>query len=221
METVTEYASLTFSSRLISISPNQTAVVKVTATPPQGLDATRIPIYSGYVTLNGTNGDSFSIPYLGASNSMRNVTILDTKHGDNYLFSSESSAHVQANDLFTLPAPGTTGNNTSHPIFKLSRSMGTSLLDIDVKASNGTVLGSVPGYPKHFLSRSATGSTEVPWSGELADGSYVANGIYSLRVRALKIFGDLKNDADYDVVETPRFRVQYEGSESLKARRHW
>ncbi|KAJ5663887.1 hypothetical protein N7507_004618 [Penicillium longicatenatum] len=221
METLTEYASLTFSSRLVSISPGQTAVVKVTATPPKGLDATRIPIYSGYVTLNGTNGDSFSISYLGAANSMRDVTILDTKYGDNYLYSSASSTHVQANDLFTLPAPGTTGNNISYPIFKLSSSMGTSLLDIDVKANNGTVLGSVPGYPKHFLSRSATGSTQVSWSGELADGTYVANGIYSLRVRALKIFGDLKNDADYDVVETPRFRIQYEGSESLKARRHW
>ncbi|KAJ5554369.1 hypothetical protein N7513_004328 [Penicillium frequentans] len=216
-----EYASLTFSSRLLSISPGQTAVVKVTATPPKGLDATRIPIYSGYVTLNGTNGDSFSIPYLGAANAMRNVTILDTKHGDNYLFSSNSNGHVQANDLFTFPAPGTTGTNISYPIFKLSKSMGTSLLDIDVKASNGTILESTPGYPKNFLSRSATGATEVPWSGELADGTYVAKGVYSLRVRALKIFGNPKNDADYDVVETPRFRVQYEVDESSKARRHW
>ncbi|KAJ6109638.1 hypothetical protein N7486_001873 [Penicillium sp. IBT 16267x] len=75
METVTEYASLTFSSRLVSINPGQTAVIKVTATPPKGLDATRIPIYSSYVTLNGKNGDPFSIPYLGAANAMRNVTI--------------------------------------------------------------------------------------------------------------------------------------------------
>lgn len=107
METVTEYASLNISSRLLSISPGQTAVVKVTATPPKGLDTTRIPIYSGYVTLNGTNGDSFLIPYLGAANAMRNVTILDTKHSDNYLSPVEATATSRrmTRSPCLLPAP--------------------------------------------------------------------------------------------------------------------
>ncbi|KAJ5740275.1 hypothetical protein N7493_000147 [Penicillium malachiteum] len=79
----------------------------------------------------------------------------------------------------------------------------------DVKSYNGIILGSLPHYPQEFKSRSATGPQQVSWEGQLADGSYVPAGIYSLRVRALKIFGNPLKDSDYDVVETPRFRVRY------------
>ncbi|KAJ5629398.1 hypothetical protein N7528_003055 [Penicillium herquei] len=208
-QTVNNSATLRFSSIRVSVFPGQSTTVKVLASPPRGLNATRIPIYSGFVTLNGTNGDSFSIPYLGAANAMRNVTILDTKHGENYLLSSESSAPVQAGQIFTFASPNaTTATNTTNPVFDLRLSMGTRLLQADVKSYNGTILGSLPHYPQEFKSRSATGPQKVSWEGQLADGSYVPAGIYSLRVRALNIFGNpLK--ADYDVVETPKFRVRY------------
>ncbi|KAJ5713540.1 uncharacterized protein N7483_010721 [Penicillium malachiteum] len=213
METVNSSATLKFSSTRVSVFPGQSTTVKVLASPPRGLNATRIPIYSGFVTLNGTNGDSFSIPYLGAANAMRNVTILDTKHGENYLLSSESSAPVQAGQMFTFASPNaTTATNTTNPIFDLRLSMGTRLLQADVKSYNGTVLGSLPYYPQEFKSRSATGPQKVSWEGQLADGSYVPAGIYSLRVRALKIFGNPLKDSDYDLVETPKFRVRYTGA---------
>jgi subtilisin family serine protease len=209
METTTTYASLSFSSKRVVVSPGQTAVVRVSAAPPKGLNASRIPIYSGYVTLNGTNGDSLSIPYLGAATSMRNVTILDTKHGDNVLKSSVSSKPVTAGQVFTFAGPHGAETNTSYPVFDLLLSMGTRLLEIDAKSSNGTVLGSIAQFPQEFKSRSATGVSGVEWQGYMADGSNVPAGSYSLRVRALKIFGNPAKNSDYDVVETPWFKVRY------------
>ncbi|KAJ5697879.1 hypothetical protein N7488_011563 [Penicillium malachiteum] len=181
METVNNFATLN-------------TTVKVLASPPRGLNATRIPIYSGFVTLNGTNGDSFSIPYLVATNAMRNGELCP----------------VQAGQIFTFASPNaTTATNTTNPIFDLRLSMGTRFLQADVKSYNGTILGSLPHYPQEFKSRSATGPQKVSWEGQLADGSYVPAGIYSLRVRALKIFGNPLKDSDYDVVKTPKFRIRY------------
>lgn len=207
METVTECASLEFTQRRVVVAPGKSAIVKVTAQPPKGLNAARIPVYSGYVTLNGTNGDSFSIPYLGVATSMRNVTILDTKHGENVLMSSDSKTPVKSGEIFTFA--GANGTSTNNPYFTLRMSMGTRLLEADIKSKNGTAIGSLPSYPIKFQSRSVTGPREVSWEGQLADGSYVPAGTYSLRFRALKIFGNPKKAADFEVVETPPFQVKY------------
>ncbi|OAQ60157.1 subtilisin [Pochonia chlamydosporia 170] len=216
MDRNTKYASIQFSKRIIRLSPGKSTVVKITASPPLGLEAARIPIYSGFITFNGTT-DSLSIPYLGAATSMRNVTILDKMA--NYLTSSATKKRVKPNDLFVLPSPnGTAGaQNTSNPVFNVRPSMGTALLRVDVKA-NGSVVGQVAGFPKTYLPRSvdSVGVRPVQWTGQLAEGGFVAAGTYSLVVRALKIFGNPDVGADYDVVESERFRVVYAGEKKVK-----
>ncbi|GES66427.1 subtilisin-like protein [Aspergillus terreus] len=232
MEMSNEHASLSFSSQSITIAPGEVSVVTFSAIQLQGLNESRLPIYSGYVTLNGTNGDSFSIPYLGAAAAMRNVTTLNSHHGKNYLSSSISRSPVQAGHTFILPAPNSTtaGNNTSNPVFNLRLSMGTGLLRIDVKPANATsnvtrvlgepILGQISGYPERFLSRQAFRSRPIHWNGELDNGKFVPPGTYSLLVRALKTFGNEENEKDYDVVETPQFKLRYEGQGGIAARWH-
>ncbi|KAJ5100413.1 hypothetical protein N7456_006465 [Penicillium angulare] len=220
MQPVNSSALLNFSSTSVSISQGQTVVVKVMASPFGGLNASRIPIYSGYVTLNSTNGDSFSIPYLGAATVMRNVTILDTKHGKNYLMSSDSTHPVQSGQQFTFVNPGVhnKASNVAYPIFDLVLSMGTRLIQGEVLSENRTLLGSLPNYPQNYISRTVGPGTNVSWKGELpghtcATGNNCAPaGVYSLRMRALRIFGEPNSDLDYDVVETPQFRIQYSGT---------
>ncbi|PKX95126.1 subtilisin-like protein [Aspergillus novofumigatus IBT 16806] len=104
VDRTTEGASLKFSSSVVLVAPGESAVLKVTATPPKGVIARRIPVYSGYVTFNGTSADdSFSVPYLGVATAMRNVTILDTTQGGNYIIDSTTQKRVQANHQFVLP----------------------------------------------------------------------------------------------------------------------
>ncbi|KAH8811161.1 peptidase S8/S53 domain-containing protein [Xylogone sp. PMI_703] len=58
---------------LITVLPGLPVNVDLTFTPPHGVDATRLPIYSGKVVLSGTNGDVVSIPYLGAATSLKSI----------------------------------------------------------------------------------------------------------------------------------------------------
>ncbi|CAG8908989.1 unnamed protein product [Penicillium egyptiacum] len=207
-------ASLNFSSSSVLVAAGGSTVLKVTATPPKGLVSRRIPVYSGYITLNGTSSDdSFSVPYLGVATAMRNVTILDTTEGSNYIIDSTTKKRVQANQQFVLPGendPIDTAN-TSYPIFQTKLSMGTDLLLIGVKAANGHTILPVSD-PKTALPRTVEGVTgpgATSFTGVLANGSYVPAGNYSLVVRALKIFGNRANPRDYDTVQTVNFGITY------------
>ncbi|GFF57338.1 hypothetical protein IFM51744_09172 [Aspergillus udagawae] len=214
VDRTTEGASLQFSSSRVLVAAGGSAVLKVTATPPKGLVSRRIPVYSGYITFNGTTSDdSFSVPYLGVATAMRNVTILDTTKGSNSLVDSVTGKPVRANQQFILPSQNgpIKQANTSYPIFQTKLSMGTDLLLIGVKPANGSTIFPVAD-PKTALPRTVqdlTGPKATSFTGQLANGSYVPAGTYSLVVRALKIFGNRANLRDYDTVQTVPFGITY------------
>ncbi|KAI9932565.1 hypothetical protein MW887_008810 [Aspergillus wentii] len=211
---VSNGASLNFSSSSVLVAAGGSTVLKVTATPPKGLVSRRIPVYSGYITFNGTTSDdSFSVPYLGVATAMRNVTILDTTEGSNHIIDSTTKERAQANQQFVLPGENNPIDtaNTSYPIFQTKLSMGTDLLLIGVKPANGHTILPVSA-PKTALPRTVeglTGPKATSFTGMLANGSYVPAGNYSLVVRALKIFGNRANPRDYDTVQTVNFGVTY------------
>ncbi|KAJ6022554.1 hypothetical protein N7499_007869 [Penicillium canescens] len=214
VDRTTEGASLKFSSSSVRVAAGGSAVLKVTATPPKGLIARRIPVYSGFITFNGTTtNDSFSVPYLGVATAMRNVTILDTTQGSNSLIDSSTQQAVQANHQFVVPGENDSIDraNTSYPIFQTQLSMGTDLLLVGVKPANSHAI--LPVYaPQTALPRSVdgvTGPSPTSWTGELANGSYVPAGNYSLVVRALRIFGNRTNPSDYQTVRSVNFGITY------------
>ncbi|OQD85642.1 hypothetical protein PENANT_c009G10418 [Penicillium antarcticum] len=207
VDRTTEGASLSFSSSSVRVAAGGSAVLKVTATPPKGLVARRIPVYSGYITFNGTSTeDSFSVPYLG-------VATLDTTQGSNLLVDSSTQKSIQANHQFVVPGEHDSADraNTSYPIFNTQLSMGTDLLLVGVKPANSQAI--LPVYaPQTALPRSTdgvTGPSPTSWMGALAIGSYVAPGNYSMVVHALKIFGNRTSPVDYDTVRTVNFGITY------------
>ncbi|KAJ5113368.1 hypothetical protein N7456_001902 [Penicillium angulare] len=208
-------ASLNFSSTRLMIGAGSSTVLKVTPHLPKGLDSHRIPVYSGYITLNGTSStDSFSVPYLGVATDMRNVTILDTTQG-NYIIDGKTEERVEANHQFTLPNPKSSDNadsgNTSVPIFKTVLSMGTDLLLVGIKSANSSTILPVSA-PQTALARSIDGISGpggTYFYGELANGTYVPEGSYAMVVRALKIFGNRHDPRDYETVRTVPFGIKY------------
>jgi hypothetical protein len=214
VDRTTEGASLKFSSSSVRVAAGGSAVIKVTATPPKGLIARRIPVYSGFITFNGTTtNDSFSVPYLGVATAMRNVTILDTTQGSNSLIDSSTQQAVQANHQFVLPGENDSIDraNTSYPILQTQLSMGTDLLLVGVKPANSHAILPVLA-PQTALPRSVdgvTGPRPTSWTGELANGSYVPAGNYSMVVRALRIFGNRTNPSDYQTVRSVNFGITY------------
>ncbi|RKU47717.1 hypothetical protein DL546_000830 [Coniochaeta pulveracea] len=216
-------ASLAFpDGSSVTVPAGQTKSVTVVATQPQGLDAKRLPVYSGYIALNGTDGSSLSLPYMGVVGSMHSLTVLDAE--DTYISQStdEDYAPVASNKTFLLPPQGHVNDtqyaNVSLPVIVLNLAMGSPFVRVDVvpvktcrKVNTTEILGTqtigpIMGAPYEWMPR---GQAPSSWDGMLADGSYAPSGTYKFAVKALHIFGKKGDVKEYDVMETEPFGIRY------------
>ena len=224
--TVDAGASLAFSGENITVPAGESVKVTVTPTPPSAdeIDAGRLAVYSGFISLNGTNGDALSIPYVGVAGSMRSVPIFD--NGAEATFMQYWDAQhrlspVPENTTYKFPEPE--GDPTERPdravpyvSAVLGRTAGTAALyglvealDADVNTTEvlgDKVVGVLPGFPKEFM---PAGQDEVAFTGMLADGTVVPAGRYQFVFKALKILGDRENVDDYETVRLGEFELEY------------
>ncbi|KAF5007239.1 hypothetical protein FDECE_6433 [Fusarium decemcellulare] len=214
-----EQVSIKFSESKVSIAPGKSAVVEVLPTPPKGLDAKRLPVWSGYVAINGTDGSSLSLPYQGLTGSLHDSKVLGPK--DTWIAKStdELMLPVKGNDTWSLPKPGTANNVTDElPVLVWFLALGSAKLHADIipVTTNKTSSSGKPkviGEPVDFpLLWNAMGRNQQAFTGELADGSFAPAGQYVVRYRALRIFGDEKKSDDWDESFSPAFSIQYQGS---------
>lgn len=232
----TVYATLSFEPSTFTLEPNATSEIHVGVVPPKGLDAISLPVYSGWVALNGTNGDgdiALSLPYIGVAGSMRNATVLASER---LIFSRSddgTNPDVAAGTTFQLPAPA------AHPDWALPAAntsdlvlppgalpdqlvwlvMGSAEVRIEAvpvgpggnpdATDNGlgvVTLGNVSGYPSMYNRPIGWMS---PWDGSLADGSWAPAGRYSLSIFALKIAADRALVESWDRYDSPEFIIRY------------
>ena len=219
-EPVDGAASLKFSDSSVTIAPGRSHNIKVSPTAPSGIDAKRLPVWSGWVAINGTDGSSLSIPYQGISGSMRSSTVLGAK--DTWIAKStdKDANPVAPNSTFTIPGPGNAGANDTLPELAINLALGSRLVradivplttcppkNITVKYKGINTIGQPYGFPAEYLTR---GLSPIPWDGRLDSGNYAPPGKYRFVVRALRIFGNPKKDDDWDVSTSPGFFIKYE-----------
>lgn len=225
---VGSFASLSFLPAEITVPAGERRFVSVTATPPSGLDVERVPVYSGFITLNATDGTALSLPYLGVVGSLRSVPIIgqytgpDTQPTAGVWISVSSDRtnyqKVPPNSTFMIPEPGSGIKNSVYPKLTLSFNMGSNLVHalvvpVGPLSSNATeilgvpALGEMAGFPKKAISRDTDGHA---WKGELSTGGYAPAGAYKIVVKALRIFGDVTKPGDWDTAETQPFQIAYE-----------
>lgn len=209
-EFTSQAASLSFSSDSVTVSANSESTVQVSPSPPTDLATARLPVYNGYIALNGSDGSSLSLPYLGVAGSMRAATVLDTR--SSYLTSSTDPDFnpVPANTTFTLPGRNSTaGRNTNYPSVAISLALGSPLVSVEARpvgAGGNATLGDIYGFPAPYNPRGATVSS---WNGLLANGTLAPAGSYRLVTRALHIYGDESDASDYDVATSVPFSIRY------------
>lgn len=230
LDSKTEGASLAFDVESpFTIPAGGRQIIHVNCTPPATLDSTRLPVYSGYVVINGSDSSALSLPYMGVAGSMKAATVLDPEA--TYLTGSEviNATAVGAGRTFYLPPAGASNdttfqsNSTEYPRFQFALAMGSALIRLEVspvgEAPAGTnvtqslgitTIGDVFGTPMTYYPRMAPGSViNADWDGRLATGAYAPEGSYKLVLRALKILGDRDNADDYEAVETVDFNIKY------------
>jgi hypothetical protein len=227
---VTSGATVQLSSGSVSVAAGKSEVVIVTLALPKDLTTARIPVYSGFITIKGSNGDSLNLPYAGVASSLKDATVLDPSTGYPYITSTSDNTFVPLNSstVFTISIANTTVNGTTDnstglliPNLRIGLVMPSSLIRADLIPSNATygtytntttilgvkTLGSIAGAPSVYQPRANAWSTA--FYGVLDDGRRVPAGSYSILVRALRIFGDATNPADYDSAETESFTIRY------------
>lgn len=215
-------ATLAFSETTVELAAGSTAEITVSPTPPAGLDETLLPVYSGYITINGTSGESLTIPYLGVVGSMYDQVVIDPVYDFLTNYSSDGSP-VAANTTFVVPYPTlaeaeSPSADIGYPAVLVQLDVGTAVIRVDVvpldssytnttEVLGSEIAGSVYGFPATYQPRLYFFSA---FTGLLADGTIVPEGQYQLVAKALRIFGDPSDVNDYDVVELVPFTLLYE-----------
>ncbi|KAI1384410.1 subtilisin-like protein [Hypoxylon trugodes] len=208
LELTDEYAKVTLSESTVTIAAGDEAIISVTIVPP-ALNASRLPVYSGYITLNGTNGDSLSLPYNGAVGSLHDTRVLDV--GYLSLSSDQELNPVKANTSFVLPR-GNTTLNTTYPVAVALLAFGSPRINIKVVSLSSNadpsedVSRHIFGSPYRYASRDPL---FLEWDGRLSDGTLAPAGSYKLQFEALHIFGDAANLDEYDTDESVPFSIRY------------
>jgi subtilisin family serine protease len=77
-EMVTTSATIKFDKRALSVKPNEIGTVKVQLNLPVGLTEARLPVYSGYIAINASNGDYFTVPYAGLDADLSKAAVMNT-----------------------------------------------------------------------------------------------------------------------------------------------
>ncbi|KAG6172561.1 hypothetical protein E4U27_006960 [Claviceps purpurea] len=203
----------------ITLPAGHSTVVGVTAKPAAGaINPKRLALWSGYVTINGTDGSHLSMPYQGLTGSLRKATVLERDQA--WLFPSEvglSFTRSPEGLTFVVPKPGTLDGSANLPAIYINLALGCSTLRVDVvpvqngtssahSTANATSIGEPFGLPSQLNER---GWSAVPWNGKLESGKYAPEGQYRFVARALRLFGDASNPQDWDVVPTLSFILKY------------
>ncbi|OTA98333.1 hypothetical protein M426DRAFT_17530 [Hypoxylon sp. CI-4A] len=218
-----DWAELSFASDEITVPAGGVSEVTVTLTPPQNINATLLPVYSGYITLNSTREESLVLPYLGILGSLYKTPIVQPGYdGGVYLTNTDGHFNipVSANTTFTLDRPGSNSSSSGviYPKLVTYPTLGTPELRADLVALTDTglpttewkgyqTIGSLSGYPVTLVPRNGGGSY---FSGTLDDGTIVPEGTYKFITSAVRVFGDASNEDDWDVVETVPFLLKYQ-----------
>ncbi|KAG4432961.1 hypothetical protein IFR05_011556 [Cadophora sp. M221] len=190
-------ATVSFSSSSITIKPDSSTDLVATFVPPAGLDASILPVYGGYVTITGSNGDILQVPYSGIAGSLVSTKLMNTDSGYPLQYSSEDINEPSVNGtVYSLSNPTVT------PIVFYSLVMGTRMLKIEVVSLSDkgkqNVIGAVRNTPLLTLPRGD--GNPIMWDMTVG-GQKVVPGTYLLRLSVLRILGNVKKD--WEVYDLP------------------
>ncbi|EEY16885.1 subtilisin Carlsberg [Verticillium alfalfae VaMs.102] len=229
------WASIAFESETVTVPAGASAEVTFTLTPPAGLDAGRLPVYSGYITITPSTPSAgrLTLPYVGLAGSLHDFNPLHNQsvaHTGVYLSSTETHflIPVAANRTFTIPRPGGTWAPPCCPSWSPSpRSAPQSCTSTSCPstAAAATAQRHDQGLARLHDTRQpdceiscnaptigythnfdAASPTAPPPS---PDGPFRPEGAFQFVSNALRIHGDRDDKDDWVVVESVPFVLKY------------
>lgn len=209
----TTYATLAFSESKVTIPAGGSHEVTVTVTPP-AVDPKRLPVYSGYIAINGSTSENLSLPYQGIAGSLHATQVLDKAY---LALSSDADLNPVTGDnsTFTLTHSNSTDTNATLPVAVVDLAFGSPLVHVELEAisaggyytnASAKTLGDIFSLPQPYLAR---GLNSWTFTGQLADESFAPAGRYRFAFSAMHIFGDATNPADFETQTSAEFTIRY------------
>lgn len=211
------FATVHLSEYKVTIPAGGKSKVAVKVTPPS-VDAARLPVYGGYIQINGTNGEKLSLPYQGILGDLNAHTVLNMTYVSRS--SDPDNAPVSGgNSTFLFPQFNITDIKNIKddlPVAAIDMYFGSPLLKVEILSTGNLTSGNYTANLGQGIELPGSSSDESPrglvtytWNGQLADKTWVAPGSYRFRVSALHIFGNASDAKQWDVAESPSFTINY------------
>ncbi|KAF8524711.1 pyrolysin [Hysterangium stoloniferum] len=172
----TDFATAHITPSTIVVSPSGTGIAVVSFSPPQNVDKTTFPVYSGFIQIQSTtSGETLHVAYQGLAAAMRDLKILDNT---NATFEVPLPVILDAAGNPQVNATNYTFTNGDFPTLLYRLASGTPKLTIDLVAP-GIQLSERSDdwtpYPDQSLSAPIhleASFSKVPTLGSLAEFDY-------------------------------------------------
>jgi minor extracellular serine protease Vpr len=216
----------------VVVPPFSEVELNVVVTPPAG--APDKAQYGGYVDLVSTTSPNIVVPYAGFKGDYQSLQSLGDLIIGGQRYNAPLLADDAADALYpegaALPAlpdytfkdvevtygDGTTATVMDAPYLVVNLAHQIRKLTFELLDANGAVVDTLD--ESEYLARDCTNNLAsasatcgaynlLSWDGKLSDGSAASNGLYQLRLRALKPLGDESNPAHTEVYTSQRFAV--------------
>ncbi|PVH77844.1 subtilase [Cadophora sp. DSE1049] len=231
------HAVLSFDPPTLKLKGGSRATVKVFAQQPIGLDAAVLPIYSGWILIDGKSSDgssALSLPYIGAATSMRSHTVMASDR----MFLSRTDSLV--NDIVPDNATFQMSVPAIHPEWAVpadpesglvlapyampdqfiwlvmgSAEVHLELVPISVNESLATAVDNGHGEKTfgNIVGFPQVYRKPIGWmnnfDGLMASGEWAPPGRYRFAAFALKLFGIRGRADNYDRYDSTEFEIRY------------
>jgi hypothetical protein len=221
-------AKLTFKPDTVTLGPGDKVKIRIKGAAPKGLDEDRMPVYGGWVQVEGSNNQTLSLPYQGLAGSLGAGSAISPGQKGGTFMSVVGGGEAETNMTFTLPVPDVNNIATAYislqpgdPQYYILPRTSAPILRVDVVAledidfptedhlgykSLGTPIDLLGPFPVHYPPRAPFSSR---FFGVVWPGVSIPEGYYQLVVSSLRVYGDEDNAEDWDVVELPPFNLKY------------
>lgn len=214
-------ASIAFNISSLALAPGSSASIHVSADVSHVANELTCPLYSGFIIITSTSGESLSLPYGGVGCRTRNIPTLPSNWNATFLAAATYNESVnvklspiEPHTLFKIPRPIINAVPdfklaTKYPTIKIKLAMISPGVEVFAKQCGSTSDGysRVAGDPGSAKpgGYSRVMPSSILWQGRLENGSVAVSGCYTLKFCALRLWG-----MDRDCIISPEFSIIYE-----------
>ncbi|CAG8435480.1 9995_t:CDS:2 [Funneliformis mosseae] len=212
-----QYANVQFDNDQIAVPPRSSVEVSVTFISPRELPMDGHFFYSGWLEIAplDENMSIMTVPYAGLADDARSLPLFQTPTFPALvsLFANKTIARIKEEDpikTFTLKLLNETIGLYDYPSVVLNLATPTQMIITEILDDKQSLLGWVKNFTG--IESKKLQIERVSWDGLIYNkeefGIPAPNGNYFLRIKALKMFGDINNKKDYESWVSIKFAIK-------------